>query len=242
MKEAPEVRGEVIAALVSSFDEPATGSRWRAMAGLACLDNDDRAVEALIAFATKGSGDLRVDAVDALGLLDGRPPRAVPVLVRALADEDEDIVYKAAMALREYADPRATEPLKEALVKAQKNPRWVYELLVLNLMEALAAAGAGRDDVVDVLTSNLSPPLNSNAGGAAFSALINMGAKAKRAIPALEAMTENDNLYLATKAHHALGAITGDYKSHLAALRAAKKSKDEGVQAAAEIALIAARK
>jgi HEAT repeat protein len=238
MQAAESVRGEVIAKLVKGIDEDETDGLW----ALAHLEADPRAVEALVSFASANteSTELRTSAIGVLGALDHLPPRALEVLIEALGDEDADVVQEAAEALAENDDPIVLDPLRAALAKAQRNPRWVYGVLVGNLLTALASAGGDRPAILDVLTANLDPPESHYAALPAFRALIALGPRAKHAIPALEAAVQGNNLYLTTLARHALGAITGDYAPHEKALQKAAKHEDAATQSVASMAIKAA--
>lgn len=240
MKEPPAVREEVIVLVAKALAKGAepTDYLWR----LAEIAADERATDALIAHAKKGKPDVRETALGILGTLPGKPKRAVPVLLGALGASNEDLVSRAAESLRAYADPTMIAPLTKALTKVQKDPRWVDGMAASYLFAALAAAAAkgnaadhGR--VVDVLTKNLAPKASKHAALPAFEALIEMGPKAKGALEALERSFAQKDMYLASLARHAHGAITGDYEPHLAALRAAAKHKSGDVRAAAKIAL-----
>jgi hypothetical protein len=235
MQAAESVRGEVIAKLVKGIDEDETDGLW----ALAHLEADPRAVEALVSFASANteSTELRTSAIGVLGALDHLPPRALEVLIQALGDEDADVVQEAADSLQENVDPVVLPALQAALVKAQRNPRWVYGVLVGHLLTSLASAGGDRPAIIDLLTANLDPPESQYAALPAFHALVRLGPRAKHAVPRLEAAVKGKNLYLTTLARHALGAITGDYAPHLKALQKAAQHKDSAIQATASMAL-----
>ena len=240
MKEPPAVRKEVIDLIAKAMAKGAepTDYLWR----LAEIAADERATDALMAYARKGNTDARETALGILGTHPGKPKRVVPVLLDALGESNEDIVAQAAEALLAYADPTTIAPLAKALTKIQKSPRWVHGVAAGNIYKTLAAAAAkgkasDHDQVVDVLTANLAPKASRYAALDAFEALIAMGPKAKRAIPALEKSIEQKDMYLSTLARHAHGAITGDYEPHLAAFRTAAKHKDEAVSAVADSAI-----
>ncbi|MBX3206757.1 MAG: HEAT repeat domain-containing protein [Labilithrix sp.] len=240
MKEPPAVRKEVIDLIAKALAKGAepTDYLWR----LAEIAADERATDALMAYARKGNTDARTTALGILGTHPGKPKRVVPVLLDALGESNEDIVANAAEALLAYADPTMIAPLAKALTKVQKNPRWVHGVAAGYIYKTLAAAAlkgkaSDHDRVVDVLTANLAPKASRYAALDAFEALIAMGPKAKRAVPALEKSIAQKDMYLSSLARHAHGAITGAYEPHLAPLRAAAKAKDEAVRAVAEGAL-----
>lgn len=240
MKEAPAVRAAVIALVTKALKKnpDATEHLW----ALAWIDKDEAVLDALIAYAQKGKDDVRTTALGILGANEKKPKRVVPVLLAALADKDEEVVQEAAAALENYADPTMIAPLTLALVKAQKSPRWVYDVTVGNIMAVLAKAAAkgrakDRDAVVDVLTANLAPKASRYAAQPAFDGLIELGPKAKRAVPALEKAAAGKDLYLSSYARYALCAITGNASPHLAALKVAAKNKDSAVKAVAQDAV-----
>ena len=176
------------------------------------------------------------------GALDGKPASALAALARSLRDPDEKIVSEAAEALATCSDPSVIAPLAEALAVVQKNPRWVHGVAAGRIFTALgaAAAGAGPADLaraIALLTANLDPRDDRYAALPAFRALIALERKAEGAVPALERAAGGKDPYLATLARHALGAITGNYGPHRAALEAAAKSKEGAVRAVAESAL-----
>lgn len=228
MKESPALRKKVIDGVVAAVDEDADDPLFC----LAYLEKDSRAVDALVSFATqtKKKG-VRLTALTALGALETTPKRVLPVLVRALGDADESVISVAAHALEDYADSSTIAPLEKALVKIQKNKRWIYGVAAGYVYEALAGAakrGNAKDQAaaVAIITKNLTPP-ERYAALPAFEALIALGPKAKTAIPVLEKAITGKDQYLTSLARHALGAITGDYKPHLAALEKAAKNKDK---------------
>lgn len=239
MKEPPAIRAAIVELVAKALkkDPDATEHLW----ALANIDADDHVLDALIAYASKGKGDIRETAIGIIGANEKKPKRVVPVLLDALADKNEDIVSEAASGLADYADPALIPALAQALTKVQKNPRWAQGVAGQSIFDALGASALkgkakDHDAVVDVLTANLAPKDRYGALHA-FAALVAMGARATRAVPALEKAAAGKDLYLSTLARHALGAITGSYKPHLAALEAAAKSKDAAEKAVAQAAL-----
>jgi HEAT repeat protein len=235
-KEPATMRAEVIDRLLAaaSGDEPNDDAIWV----LGEFAEEPRVLERLFELAEDEDEDLRDTAISVIGCIESRPAAAVPVLLRALEDESEEVRDGAAAAIKFYARPEAIEPLKQALVAAKRAKDWQMGVLFGNLLEALGASGPGRDDVIDILLAHLELE-NRYATLPAYRALIAMGSKAYRAIPALERLAAHKDRYLEVLARHALGAITGDVKPHLPHFHSALLVKDAGgaVAAAAKIAL-----
>ena len=202
------------------------------------LTDDPRVLARLFALAAHANAEIREIAVSMIDCLDERPAEAVPVLLQALVDKVEDVRNEAARALATYAPPAAVEPLKAALARQKRRKTWVHDVLTGNLILALGRCGAGRDDVVDLLVGDLSLD-DRYASRHAYEALGAMAKKARRAIPALEAIASGKDAYREMHARHALATITGDAKPQLARLQAGTKSKDVAVKASAELALAA---
>ncbi len=234
------VRAEVVALLQNGLRQDPDGGGGYVYA-LGKLAADEKVFDALLSYAQAFEGEWG-SAFRILGRHENAK-RVVPVLLAALADDDDTKVKVAAEVLVDHAEPSMIPALAKALAAAQKRPRWMFGVTAPHILETLAKAAAkGKpkdvDAVVDILTANLAPK-ERYAALPAFEALIELGKKANRAVPALEKTAAGKDAYLGSLARHALGAITGDFAPHLDALKQANKSKDTAVKAVAERALAA---
>jgi HEAT repeat protein len=206
---------------------------WR----LADFGGEARAIDRMVELTRHKVADVRDAAVTVIAYVEPLPKAGLAALIAALEDKNEDVRNSAAEALEAYASSEAIEPLLKALARERKKPGR-SGISRDHILEALGACGNGRADVVDLLVSELSLK-DRYATLPAFKALITMGKKAKRAIPALEALLTHEDPYREMHARHALAFITGDPKPHLARLKAGTKIKDAGgaTAASAKIAL-----
>jgi HEAT repeat protein len=228
------------AALVDAVVAAATSKTPKTTAiGVLADLGGERAVAALVQLCTHHDDEVREEAVMAIGNLQDRPPEAVPALVQALSDANEDVRDQAADALTEYASPAAVDPLLAALAKARAEPRWQQDVRVGGILEALAASGPEDPRVVDTIVEHLTPNARPVAGPA-FEALVQLGARAERARPALLALASGTDAWTSVHAHRALLALGGDPQEHVPRILDALlvKEPNGGTAAAASNILI----
>ena len=207
--------------------------RVAAIGVLADLDGP-RAVEALVVLAAHPDEEVREEAVMGLGNLESRPAAAVPALVAALSDGNEDVRDQAADALADYASPAAVEPLLTALAKAHEKKRWQKDMQVGGILQALAASGPSDPRVIEALVAHLIPGEKAVAGPA-FTALTELGTKGVRADaarPTLEQLASGADPWMAVHAHRTLIALGGAADEHVPAILQGLLAKDPGGEAA----------
>lgn len=199
---------------------------------------DARVFPRIFALATHANAEVRETAVSQLGYVEELPAKGVKVLVAALEDTKVDVRKCAAESLAEHCVAPAVPPLMRAFAAQRKRKDWFKDVYPGTLLESLAACGAGRDDVTDLLVAHLALP-DRYATLPAYKALISLGARAARAIPALTELANGKDAWREMHARHALAVITGNKKPHLARLRAGLEVKDAGgaVRASAQLAL-----
>ncbi|MBX3216906.1 MAG: hypothetical protein KF850_33040 [Labilithrix sp.] len=245
LKEKPAVRAAVVDLVVKRI--AAGDDEVTLLHALGKIAKDDKALSALRTYALKGKTDeIREVAIGVLGSSEIDAKHVVPTLLACLRESNADVIGRAAEELANYAEPSMVKPLVAALAKVQKNKRWVHGVAAGYVFAALAAAsrkakGKDLDTIIDTLSANLAPR-DKYAALPAFESLIAVGPKARRAVPALEKAVAGKDLYLGLLARRALGAITGDWKPHLDALKAAAKSRDSAVSSVADEGLDEARK
>lgn len=149
-------------------------------------------------------------------------PPAVPQLIEALADRNENVAVFAALLLGEIGDRRAAE----SLVEAMDSPRWPLQLEATHALGKLGDARSARALVTALAsTYDFLPDV-------AAEALIQMGPSAVE--PLIDAL-EHDAAYARRMAAKALGEI-GDHRA-FDPLIDILNDKDEAVRDAAAEAL-----
>ena len=140
---------------------------------------------------------LAVPAADALGEI--RNPRAVPLLITALGDEDWKLRASAAEALGKIGDPRAAQPLIAILVDSQWDVR--------------SAAGKALDKIgaraFDPLVAALKNGGALGAAGVRYYAAKALGqiGDARAVEPLIAALKDDEDSYLRGESACSLGHI-----------------------------------
>ncbi len=224
----------IVDALLAAVEGPTPSTV--AIGALGSAVSDRRALDALIELTHAKNAEVRGEAFSTLGLLESRPAAAVPALIAALSDRDDDVRHEAIDALGEYAHPDAVEPLLAALRRVKKSRSWQTHGDLDSLFMALGACGKDDPRVVDLLTAHLViEPRYS--GLAAFRALAHLGRRAARARPALEACLANGDAWREMHARIALVAMGEDVGLHAPRLVEGLAHNDTAVQAVADIGL-----
>lgn len=124
---------------------------------------DPHAYDILIEALNATYPDIRVRAVNALGILDDQ--RAVEPLIHALDDESSGVVGGVVHTLGKLGDSRAVEPLIRSINKVEKNKdwsKWDRMALINGIIKVLGDFGDPRtiEYIIPLLKTNR---LNSNA-------------------------------------------------------------------------------
>jgi HEAT repeat protein len=225
-EELAAIEGDRRAAIVEAVIAAATAKtpRTAAIGVLADLDAP-AAVAALVTLTEHRDEEVREEAVMALGNVESRPAAAVPALVKALSDASEDVRDQAADALAEYGSSAAIEPLLAALAKAHEKKKWQQDVQVGGILAALAASGPGDARVIDALVAHLLPG-EVVVAGPAFAALTELGAEARGARAALEALAAGADAWMAIHARRALIGLGDNPAQHVPAILEALLVKD----------------
>ncbi len=208
----PRVRGEAAAALGAIGPDAAAAVNQ--LANLAAEERDDMvpelasgalaaigeaSVPALTRIVRGGIADARVRAIAAVGEVGPKAITAIPDLMRALVDPDENVRTAAAEALGRAARGTGAAAAVPGLINAFTDPdHRVREQAAL----ALGTIGARTDRVIPALVGLLKDS-DPQMASAASNALETVGMPA---FPALRALLRDDNPDVT---NHAVSALSG---------------------------------
>ncbi len=210
------------------------------------------AIPLLLSFVSQGIAD--ADIIKALIQIDPEGEQCLPMLIRALEDEEPETVEAAAQSLRllgpraKAAIPALTTVLAHHYGLLNDNPQ-VGAAKALgridpearSVLPALIASLKDRG-VVRVLDGDEEGDPDYSAAEAAAEVLGSLGARARDAVPALieaveSRVKENENWQLRQAAALALGRIGPDARPAIPTLRRIAAEKQSPVTDAAAIAL-----
>ncbi len=184
----------------------------------------------LINDLTDGNKFTRREAARSLALLGPEAKPAVPALVDALDDDQDQVLFWAATALSNLG-PDAHEATSELIKRfSNQGGRRYKDQARLRVATALARIGA---PAVPQLIKALGDDSRAVRSGAAR-VLGNMGPTAREAVPALASLLADKEAYIGETAGAALGKI--GLAAHPQVL-AALGSDDENIRAAAAVAI-----
>ncbi len=191
-------------------------ARYQAIYALGAIGPE--APEAVPALATimleDPDREARHQAAFALSKMDPASREAVPALAQALADEEPFVRVNAAIALfRLRGESRPAVPALIKALKDERNQRPVGRFLfTIQEMVALALgrASAGSDEGVPALSAALETAPTEETRVVAVRALGEIGAEAKPAAPALQALLKHKNIQVRQAAQEALKKIQGE--------------------------------
>ena len=186
-------------------------------------------VDRLISDLREGDKVARREAARALALLGPEAKPAVPALVRALDDDQEQVFFWSATALANLG-PDAHEATPELIKRLRRSSRRYRDQVRLRMVTALTRIGpAAVPQLIDAL-GNESESIRSGAARV----LGNMGSDAHEAAPRLFTLLADEETYLGEAAGAALGKIGP--AAHPQVLEALG-SDNENVRAAAAVAI-----
>ncbi|MCH2383222.1 MAG: HEAT repeat domain-containing protein [Pedosphaera sp.] len=186
-------------------------------------------VDRLISDLREGDKVARREAARALALLGPEAKPAVPALVRALDDDQEQVFFWSATALANLG-PDAHEATPELIKRLRRSSRRYRDQVRLRVVTALTRIGpAAVPQLIDAL-GNESESIRSGAARV----LGNMGSDAHEAAPRLFTLLADEETYLGEAAGAALGKIGP--AAHPQVLEALG-SDNENVRAAAAVAI-----
>ena len=225
---------KLVGALLAAVGAPTPSTV--AIGALGYATGDRRALDALVELTRSKNAEVRGEALSTIGMIDHHPAAAVPSLIAALTDRDDDVRHEAIDALAEYGHADAIEPLLATLRRVKKTRVWQTHRDIDSLFTALGACGKDDTRVVDLLAAHL--VLEPRYSGlAAFKALARLGRRAARARPALEACIEDGDAWREVHARVGLVAIGENVALHAPRLVELLAHTDSAVQAAASIGL-----
>ena len=186
-------------------------------------------VDELIKDLSSGDKVKRREAARSLSLLGQEGKSAVPALVKALDDDEEQVFFWSVTALANLG-PDANEATPELIKRLRRSDRRYRDQVRLRVVTALTRIGpAAVPQLIDAL-GNESESIRSGAARV----LGNMGSAAHEASPRLFAMLADEEIYLGEAAGTALGKIgTAAHPQVLEALG----SDNENIRAAAAVAI-----
>ncbi|MBC8243827.1 MAG: HEAT repeat domain-containing protein [Verrucomicrobia bacterium] len=186
-------------------------------------------VEELISELRQGDKVARREAARSLAQLGPKAKPAVPALVKALDDDQEQVFFWAATALANLG-PDAQEAAPELIKRLRRSNRRYRDQVRLRVVTALTRIGpAAVPQLIDALDDE-SESIRSGAARV----LGNIGPDAREAAPRLSAQLADEEGYIGETAGAALGKIGP--AAHPQILEALG-SEEETVRAAAAVAI-----
>jgi len=184
----------------------------------------------LINDLTDGNKFTRREAARSLALLGPEAKPAVPALVAALDDDQDQVLFWASTALANLG-PAAQEATAELIKRlGSQGGRRYKDQAHLRVATALARIGTHAVPQLIKALGDDSPSIRSGSARV----LGNMGPTAREAVPALVSLLADNETYIAETAGVALGKI--GLAAHLQ-VQAALGSDDENIRAAAAVAI-----
>jgi HEAT repeat protein len=197
---------------------PVRAAALRVLAKLAPAEAEEAACSALMG---KSPAAVRVAAVAVLGELGPQDIGAIPALIRALGDPEDNVKWKAGHPLKQFG--RVAVPALLPLLDSPDADLRYRAVMVLG------AIGPEAEEAIPALLSRLEDP-DQYLPWSTANALGRIGPAAKAAVPALKALCSHPQTHVRINAAEALSRITGRCGKMVSILIGALEDPDWRVQ------------